>query len=46
MRSTMDVDTTVKSLPMNKKSVQKIIYSFCSFSQQLVLVRLIGVGDF
>ena len=25
MRSTMDVDTTVKSLPMNKKSVQKIL---------------------
>ena len=25
MRSTMDVDTTVKSLPVNKKSVQKIL---------------------
>ena len=25
MRSTMDVDTTVKSLPINKKSVQKIL---------------------
>ena len=25
MRSTMDLDTTVKSLPMNKKSVQKIL---------------------
>ena len=25
MRSTMDVDTTVKSLPMNKRSVQKIL---------------------
>ena len=28
MRSTMDVDTTVKSLPLNKRSAQKILIVF------------------
>ena len=33
MRSTMDVDTTVKSLPLNKRSVQKIL-------EEIIAVKL------
>ena len=46
MRSTMDVDTTVKSLPMNKKSVQKILEEIMAIGlEDGVLFRISKVQD-
>ena len=39
MRSTMDVDTTVKSLPLNKRSAQKIL-------EELIAVKTRGRSCF
>ena len=46
MRSTMDVDTTVKSLPLNKSSVQKILEEIMAIGlEDGVLFRITKVQD-
>ena len=46
MRSTMDIDTTVKSLPLNKSAIQKILEEIMAIGlEDGVLLRITKVQD-